>query len=997
MDNSVNNQLTKGADGQTPVPPAGRADAADRSLGDRATMPGAAGEPVDDRSMGGVPTMRPDGARPAGRRFRSGDRLLGRYRVEEELGQGGMGVVYRCLDEVSGADVALKALPPEVAHNSGEMEEVRANFRLVSKLHHPNIANVNTLERDPATGDYYLIMECVDGYDVRQWVRRRRDDGRPLTLEEVTIIAYRIAEALDYAHGQGVIHRDIKPSNVRVNFEGEVKVLDFGLAAQIQMSLSRVSQAVHGTSGTGPYMAPEQWMGRRQGAAADQYALAATVYELLGGSPPFENHDTAILREAVLKQEALSLEDMPVYVNAALLRALSKEPEKRFASCGEFVKSLAGKGAELGVRHEASSAFGAPSDKGVGGQGSGLRGQHVGVSSTGLRTGGWRKWVGLASAVALACGTYVVYRAFHAGRVQVALFGIADPASSPPVTVPSSVDAKQPQTRDERGLSLELGNKVSMNFALIPAGTFMMGSPESEDKRRPDEGPQHEVTISQPFYIGVTHVTVDQFAEFVKDSGYTTDAEKEGVSEGFNIKDGQLGIEQISGLSWRHPGFDQKGNHPVVQVSWEDAKVFCEWLSKKSGQTVALPTEAQWEYACRAGTKTAYPWGDNSDDGKGCANGADQSLMGMLPNSTARLTFFSWDDAFVFTSPVGSFKANSFGLYDMIGNAAHWCEDRYGQYGKGAVTDPKGNETSINRVVRGGSWNNFSPQNCRSAARYKFLPGYRNNRYGFRVAVEMTPSLVTVPGAAMPSETALKSPLTATRGNPWTNSLGMVFLPVPGTAVRFSIWDARVQDYQAFAAATGRTWEKPSFEQGPTHPAVNIRWEDAKAFCTWLTEKERGEGVLNTTEEYRLPMDLEWSAAVGLQNESGSTPKERQNGKKVFPWSTQWPPPRGAGNYGKKLNVDDFDYTSPVGSFAPNRFGLYDMGGNVWQWCEDWYDTDQKIHVQRGASFGGNDWYFHKSTCRSDFAEGIFLHTDFRLDRHGFRCVLTGGGVSASR
>ena len=352
MDNSINNQLTKGVDGQKPVPPAGRPgaggagvcppeDAGGRSLGNRATMPGAAGA---DASLGDARTMRPGMAGPAGRRFAEGELLLGRYRVKGELGQGGMGVVYRCLDEVAGLIVALKALPPEVAHNSGEMEEVRANFRLVSKLHHPNIANANTLERDAESGDYYLIMECVDGYDVRQWVRRRRDEGRPLTLDEVTIIAYRIAEALDYAHEQGVIHRDIKPSNVRVNFTGEVKVLDFGLAAQLHQSLSRVSQASHGTSGTGPYMAPEQWMGRRQGAAADQYALAATVYELLGGTPPFENHDTAILREAVLKDTPLPMEGVPPHVNATLLRALSKDPAARFASCGEFVKALVEKG-----------------------------------------------------------------------------------------------------------------------------------------------------------------------------------------------------------------------------------------------------------------------------------------------------------------------------------------------------------------------------------------------------------------------------------------------------------------------------------------------------------------------------------------------------------------------------------------------------------------------------------------------------------------------------
>ncbi len=172
----------------------------------------------------------------------------------------------------------------------------------------------------------------------------------------------------------------------------------------------------------------------------------------------------------------------------------------------------------------------------------------------------------------------------------------------------------------------------------------------------------------------------------------------------------------------------------MVQVSWNDAKAFCDWLSKKSGKTVALPTEAQWEYACRAGTKTAYPWGDNPDDGKGWANCADQSLKKKFPYAAAGWRVFSWDDNFVFTSPVASFKANAFGLYDMNGNALQWCSDRYGDYEKGAVTDPTGADAGGLRVLRGGSWRG-GPRNCRSAGRGWGTPGGRHDGSGFRVAV----------------------------------------------------------------------------------------------------------------------------------------------------------------------------------------------------------------------------------------------------------------------
>jgi formylglycine-generating enzyme required for sulfatase activity len=264
----------------------------------------------------------------------------------------------------------------------------------------------------------------------------------------------------------------------------------------------------------------------------------------------------------------------------------------------------------------------------------------------------------------------------------------------------------------------------------------MMGSSIGEKGSSSGQA-QHPVRISKAFYMGQTHVTVDQFAAFVKDSGYKTDAEKSPWPHGFEIKDGKYHEKMIKGCCWRKPSFDQKGDHPVVQVSWNDAKAFCDWLSKKSGKTVALPTEAQWEYACRAGTKTAYPWGDDPDDGKGWGNFADQSLKKKMP----KVAWCSnWDDGFAFTSPAGSFKANDFELYDMLGNAMQWCQDIYrGDYEEGAVTDPTGAGKdpplpgpNSYHILRGGSWY-WSP--VQSAFRLKDASGTFADFIGFRVVV----------------------------------------------------------------------------------------------------------------------------------------------------------------------------------------------------------------------------------------------------------------------
>jgi formylglycine-generating enzyme required for sulfatase activity len=234
------------------------------------------------------------------------------------------------------------------------------------------------------------------------------------------------------------------------------------------------------------------------------------------------------------------------------------------------------------------------------------------------------------------------------------------------------------------------------------------------------------------------------------------------------------------------------------------------------------------------------------------------------------------------------------------------------------------------------------------------------------------------------------------------NSLGMKFLPVGD--VLFCIWQTRVKDFEPFARATGlksTVWRDPGFRQGPDHPVVNVTWREAIAFCKWLTAKEQKEGLLAQNQEYRLPYDLEWSKAVDLPEETGKTPEARDMGvPDLYPWGNGWPPPNGAGNYtgeetGSDMAIkgydDGFAWTSPVGSFAGNKYGLYDMGGNVWQWCIDGWNAEQKEKVLRGASWSNGALKLNLlSSCR--------LHSppDSSTDNYGFRCVLAATESSKS-
>lgn len=269
--------------------------------------------------------------------FAPGERILGRYRIVRKLGQGAMAAVYLCDDEVGGIQVAVKTVPDELSFDHSEMSTIRENFRLVEKLHHPNIAGVKTLDKDEKTGRYFLILEYVPGVDGRRYRLQR---GARLTMEQILPLADQLAGALDYAHGEKVVHRDIKPANVMITDSGRVKILDYGIASQFQESASRLTGQSLAVAGTGVYMAPEQWQGRAQDGRTDQYALATTLYCFFAGRPPFDISDLAVLREAVLHESPVAPEGMSSKVWAVFARALAKEAKDRYPSCRAFVQDM---------------------------------------------------------------------------------------------------------------------------------------------------------------------------------------------------------------------------------------------------------------------------------------------------------------------------------------------------------------------------------------------------------------------------------------------------------------------------------------------------------------------------------------------------------------------------------------------------------------------------------------------------------------------------------
>ena len=574
--------------------------------------------------------------------------LRGKYDIQRELGRGGMGVVYLAhdLDLPSSSPrhaVAVKMLPPALSRNERWMKRLVAEFDAAAQLRGRHIVLVHSFSVDDQTGAPFIVMEYVEGTSLDKVLDTR---GR-LDEEETLQLAEAVAKGLGEAHERGLVHRDFKPGNVLVPFEGglaSAKVADFGLARMVQSGVTRLTGR-GAPSGTLLYNSPEQHRGsRRLDARSDLYSFAATVYECLAGEP-LVNPEGDIGWQ-ITQEPPESIEDISPPLFAALTKALAKDKEERFGTVAAFVEALRGDGV---AARGATSVEGRAPSRPV-----------VAVRDTRERPGR----DGARPSIVLPRGWTSEDR-----RVVVAT----------------------PEGDVEKDITY-YRNTIGMKFVLIPAGEFMMGSPEGEEGRSKDEGPVHKVRITRPFFQGATPVTQGQYREVTGGIPSFFRGERV-VSKGF------LGI----GRKTEPTDLPER---PVEKVSWNDAQRFLNRLGVMEDAPVRsyrLPAEAEWEYACRAGTETPY-YGAYLDE-----------IAWYEGNSGGN------------THEVGRKLPNAFGLYDMTGNVWEWCQDWYdkGYYAK----SPLGS----NRVGRGGCWGNSS-RRCRSASRGWNSPGDRGGVLGFRVA-----------------------------------------------------------------------------------------------------------------------------------------------------------------------------------------------------------------------------------------------------------------------
>ncbi|MFM7056829.1 MAG: formylglycine-generating enzyme family protein [Planctomycetota bacterium] len=555
-----------------------------------------------------------------------------------------------------------------------------------------------------------------------------------------------------------------------------------------------------------------------------------------------------------------------------------------------------------------------------------------------------------------------------AQKPQASLSDAAETTSKPD-SAGLNVRTVLPATREN-----VVTNSIGMQLMRIPIGEFWMGSPASEPGRWEGEH-RHRVGITKSFYMGIHEVTIGQFQQFVNATAYRTAAESDKTGGfGFDGSGRPIKGRYDRAFSWKSTGYAQTEQHPVANLTWDDANAFLQWLSREESVRYRLPTEAEWEYACRAGADSTFQNGLSAQEVTTIGNVADLSLKaaGVDLDKDSDFTFAKTDDGYVFTAPAGSFQPNAFGLYDMTGNVCEWCSDWFQEnyYISSPAVDPQGPETGVFRVFRGGGWQAWSRQ-VRAANRARFGPDFRAGFLGMRVVREEVTS--NADAIAAPPQ------LTSATGNQqgFTNSLGMRLTRIsPGRFLMGSpkakqdheefqhpvqmtrpfylgTHEVTVAQFRRFANETGyRTtaetdgqggngyddqrksiydpkfnWMNTGFRQSEQHPVTNLTRLDVDAFLQWLSDKE--------SRDYRLPTEAEWEYACRAD-------------------ATQETQTVGEGNVAdgafREAHIqlhtadgnmapfkDGYVYTAPVGSFAPNAFGLFDMTGNVAEWCADWF------------------------------------------------------------
>ena len=637
------------------------------------------------------------------------------YELIQELGQGAFGITYLALDTQRNRPVVLKEYFPEnsalrsgdqtrvsilSANKQGDFEEGLRRFRreaqVLSEFDHPNVVKVIGLF--DANDTAYFVMEYIDGQSLQRLLKERRT---PFAEADIQRDLLPILNGLQAVHDKGFLHLDIKPDNILTSRFGQPLLIDFGGARYATSQASQDHSSMVATLGYAP---PEQYtLGKEQTPATDLYAFGMTLYHLMAPDqslPDARSRQDALLEEA--PDPLPNIRDISQGYSEALYQLVelcTQVRRNRRPQSVEEVKALLPKqkpAPQPPVDRTPPEPDHAPPEP--------AREMITPKPEPGLSHGPIEKPV-----FGHDGNKRIFWWAMVAGLVVgVLLWALPSYEDEPKSLVINDKEHLAQLEIERKQLEQQRILKLIGDLVRIPSGSFHMGS----NGGKANEKPVHKVNI-RGFYMMEHEVTRAAFEAFVMETARPMSG---GCYEYHNK------WQNNPDLSWQSPGFQQSSRDPVVCVNWKDATAF-EWASQKTGKKFRLPSESEWEYAARAGTTSRYSWGNLID----CSNAQYGGRFNRDCIATVRGT-----------ATVKSYSPNSFGLYDMHGNAAEWVQDCSSDSYNGA---PKNNQAwqvgyCSNRVVRGGSWD-FGPNDVRVSTRFTGpATGRRYYNDGFRLVQE---------------------------------------------------------------------------------------------------------------------------------------------------------------------------------------------------------------------------------------------------------------------
>lgn len=885
----------------------------------------------------------------------AGQKVFERFVLKELLGRGGMGVVWLARDQILQRDVALKFLPEGLAADPEAIVDLKRETKRALELTHPRIVRIfDFVEEDRRAA---ISMEYVPGKSLT--LLKLDQPERCFEVAAIETWVAQLCDAVAYAHGEArIVHRDLKPANLMLDEQSNLKIADFGISATLTDTTTRISKTA-GTSGTPVYMSPQQMLGKRPAATDDIYALGATVYELLTGKPPFHSGNIELqvmqVAAASLVERRLELEvggeTIPDSWENTIAACLAKEAADRPQSAHEVMARLrghSGERAEKPMSDEGGNGRKEAQKPGVEGEAT-AKGQDGGASLDGARRPGV---VEVGERVAPTGRRVPLLAGVFAATAVLGLagwwLGVEQPRQQA-VELERLRGEQAEQIRQEAAAQAEALRLATarggLTVSTVPAGAQVSvggvgaaASPATFDEMRLGE---YEVTLTKTGYedlVLTATVEENRYAELteVALAPFTGTVHLESQPAGVAIA-----LQSRRLLATDMPVVHREGRTPVT---WHDLPI---------GNYDVVFQRDEWDPATRTlevGTdqeqRVAASFASGELAVQSQPDGVEFEITGGPSDRIRRAGFTPATEEL----PVGDYR--------VVLRKSGWAEQArevavlpdqpaslafdFRPATVELVSDP-GNA----QIFQQGKAIGRTPQILEDMPAGKHALSLRLDGH-----VERYLDVDLKAGSTRRLETQLYPLQPPSLDRPFENGLGMKFVPVPGTRVLFSVWETRVRDYRAFVEATERSWSMALEAAGDDHPAANIDWHDAGKFCEWLTQRERERGKLAANQRYRLPTDEEWSTAVGLPRERGTVPSEKHLKSPGFPWGDAWPAPAGVGNYSPRQGVDSFDRSSPAGSFRDNRFGLFDMGGNVSEWVQERRFGRGDLATTRGGSFG---------------------------------------------